>query len=312
MPMTTLTGTRRIRQDLQNGLRAARKHRIHYVFMLPYTLLFLTFTVLPVVVAICLSFTYFNGLELPRFNGLDNYYRLFMNDDVFITALKNTLVVALITGPGGYLLSFGMAWLLNELPRPQRVFLTVLFYAPSISGSMYMIWQYIFSGDSQGLINSTLMRLGMIQTPIQFFKDTAYILPICIVVILWMSLGTSFLSLIAGFQGVDRQLYEAGAIDGVRNRWQELWFITLPVMKQHLMFSAIMSITGAFGCGDIITNLAGFPTVDYAAHTVMHHLTDYGTIRFEMGYASAIATLLFMLMLFCNKLVQKLLSRVGT
>ena len=312
MPMTTLTGTRRIRQDLQNGLRAARKHRIHYVFMLPYTLLFLTFTVLPVVVAICLSFTYFNGLELPRFNGLDNYYRLFMNDDVFITALKNTLVVALITGPGGYLLSFGMAWLLNELPRPQRVFLTVLFYAPSISGSMYMIWQYIFSGDSQGLINSTLMRLGMIQTPIQFFKNADYVVPICMLVMLWMSLGTSFLALIAGFQGVDRQLYESGALDGIRNRWQELWFITLPVMKEHLMFSAIMSITNAFGVGPVITALAGFPTVDYAAHTIMIHLTDYGTTRFEMGYASAIATLLFLLMIGSNKLVQKFLRKVGT
>ncbi len=312
MPMNDLTVTQRIRRDLQGGLRNARKHRIHYVFMLPYTVLFLIFTVLPVVVAICLSFTYFNVLEAPQFNGLDNYYRLFMNDDIFITALKNTLVVALITGPGGYLLSFGMAWLLNELPRPQRVFLTVLFYAPSISGAMYMIWQYIFSGDSQGLVNSTLMRLGLIETPVQFYKDVTYILPMCIIVILWMSLGTSFLSLIAGFQGVDRQLYEAGAIDGIRNRWQELWFITLPVMKQHLMFSAIMSITSAFGCGDIITNLAGFPTVEYSAHTIMHHLTDYGTLRFEMGYASAIATLLFLLMLGSNKLVQKLLSRVGT
>lgn len=175
-----------------------------------------------------------------------------------------------------------------------------------------MIWQYIFSSDSQGLVNSTLIKFGLIESPIQYLKNAKFIMPILIVIILWMSLGTSFLSLIAGFQGIDRQFYEAGAIDGIRNRWQELWFITLPVMRQHLMFAAIMSITSAFGVGNVITDLAGFPTVDYSAHTIMHHLNDYGGIRFEMGYACAIATLLFVLMVGCNKLVQKLLNKVGT
>ena len=301
-----------IKRDFQAGLRSAGQHKVHYLFMLPYALIFLLFTVTPVLISIGLSFTYFNVLEPPSWVGLSNYYKLFMNDDIFLTAAKNTFLFAAVIGPGGYLLSFGMAWLLNELPRVQRVLLTILFYSPSISGSIYMIWQYIFSGDSQGLVNSTLIRLGLLDAPIQWFKDTAYMVPVLMIVMLWMSLGTSFLSLIAGFQGVDRQLYEAGAIDGIRNRWQELWFITLPVMKQHLLFAAIMSITSAFGVGDVITNLAGFPTVDYAAHTIMNHLTDYGTIRFEMGYASAIATLLFVIMLACNKLVQKLLARVGT
>ena len=299
-----------IKRDFQAGLRSAGQHKVHY--LLPYALIFLLFTVTPVLISIGLSFTYFNVLEPPSWVGLSNYYKLFMNDDIFLTAAKNTFLFAAVIGPGGYLLSFGMAWLLNELPRVQRVLLTILFYSPSISGSIYMIWQYIFSGDSQGLVNSTLIRLGLLDAPIQWFKDTAYMVPVLMIVMLWMSLGTSFLSLIAGFQGVDRQLYEAGAIDGIRNRWQELWFITLPVMKQHLLFAAIMSITSAFGVGDVITNLAGFPTVDYAAHTIMNHLTDYGTIRFEMGYASAIATLLFVIMLACNKLVQKLLARVGT
>ncbi len=303
---------KRFHKDFQRGLYNARRHRIHYLFMAPYLLLFTLFTVLPVVISIGLSFTYFNGLETPEWIGLQNFYKLFLNDDIFITALKNTLVFALVIGPGGYLLSFCMAWLLNELPHGQRVFLTVLFYAPSISGAMYMIWQYIFSGDSQGLMNSLLIQLGAINAPIQFFKNADYVVPICMIVMLWMSLGTSFLALIAGFQGVDRQLYEAGALDGIRNRWQELWFITLPVMKEHLMFSAIMSITGAFGVGPVITALAGFPTVDYAAHTIMIHLTDYGTTRFEMGYASAIATLLFLMMIGSNKLVQKFLRKVGT
>lgn len=310
--MKKRTVRQKMQRDFQRGLYNAKRHRIHYLFMLPYTVLFLLFTVLPVVLSILLSFTYFNGLEMPIWTGLANYYKLFLNDDIFITALKNTLVFAVVIGPGGYILSFCMAWLLNELPRIQRVLLTILFYAPSISGAMYMIWQYIFSGDSQGLANSLLLQLGMIDSPIQFFKNSAYVVPICMLVMLWMSLGTSFLALIAGLQGVDRQLYEAGSIDGIRNRWQELWFITLPVMKEHLMFSAIMSITSAFSVGPVISALAGFPTVDYAAHTIMIHLTDYGSTRFEMGYASAIATLLFLLMIGSNKLVQKFLSKVGT
>ena len=303
---------RKMSRNYQRGIYNAKRHRIHYLFMAPYLILFALFTILPVILSIGLSFTYFNGLETPEFNFLDNYYKLFLNDDIFITALKNTLVFAVVIGPGGYLLSFGVAWLLNELPRSQRVPLTVLFYAPSISGAMYMIWQYIFSGDSQGLVNSLLTQLGVIDAPILWFKNANYVVPLCMAVMLWMSLGTSFLSLIAGFQGVDRQLYEAGAIDGIRNRWQELWFITLPVMKQHLMFSAIMSITSAFSVGPQITALAGFPTVDYAAHTIMIHLNDYGGTRFEMGYASAIATLLFVMMIGSNKLVQKFLSKVGT
>lgn len=310
--MTGISAKQRIKEDFLSGLHNAKKHRIHYLFMLPYAVIFLAFTVIPVIISIYFGFTYFNILESPQWIGLTNYYRLFMQDEIFITAIKNTLIFAVFIGPGGYIISFGMAWLLNELPRAQRVFLTILFYCPSISGSIYMIWQYIFSSDSQGLVNSTLIKFGLIESPIQYLKNTKFIMPILIVIILWMSLGTSFLSLIAGFQGIDRQFYEAGAIDGIRNRWQELWFITLPVMRQHLMFAAIMSITSAFGVGNVITDLAGFPTVDYSAHTIMHHLNDYGGIRFEMGYACAIATLLFVLMVGCNKLVQKLLNKVGT
>jgi multiple sugar transport system permease protein len=302
----------RIKRDLKYQVALAKKHRMHYLFMAPYALIFIAFTILPVIISIVLSFTYFNILEPPHWVGLQNYYKLFFNDDLFMTAVRNTFVFAVITGPIGYMLCLMLAWLINELPPKQRALMTLLFYAPSISGGMYMIWSLLFTGDSYGLINGFLIKWGLINVPILFLKNEAYINVVIIIVILWMSLGTSFLSMIAGFQGIDKQYYEAAAIDGVKNRWQELWFVTLPLMKPQLLFSAVLSITGAFGIGDVITNLAGYPSVNNVALTLMNYLTDYGTIRFEMGYACAIATLLFIIMVLCNKGIQKILARVGT
>ena len=249
---------------------------------------------------------------IPQQWGLDNYIRLFLDDEIFLTAIKNTLVFAAVTGPGSYLFSLFFAWFINELRPKVRAVVTLLFYAPSISGSVYLIWTVFFSSDQYGFANAWLTKLGLINKPILWFQNEDYIVPLIIAVALWTSLGTSFLTLIAGFQVVDRSLYEAGAVDGVRNRWQELWFITLPYMRPQLLLSAILAITGAFGFGGVITALVGFPSPNYCAWTIMHHLEDYGWSRFEMGYASAIATLLFLMMIGCNLLVNKLLRKVGT
>ncbi len=208
-------------------------------------------------------------------------------------------------------MSFLVAWFINELPPKIRAVVTLIFYAPSISGEVYMIWKTLFSGDSYGWVNATLLRLDIITKEIQFFEDEDYVMPLCIVVALWLSLGTAFLAFIAGLQGVRRELYEAGAVDGVRNRWQELWYITLPEMKPQLMFGAIMSITNSFGFGAVVTNLCGFPSVNYAAHTIMHHLEDYGSSRLEIGYSSTIAVVLFAIMVGANLVVTKLISKVG-
>ncbi|MGG4127380.1 sugar ABC transporter permease [Paenibacillus illinoisensis] len=287
----------------------ASKHS--YVLLAPYMILFTMFTVIPVVISIILSFTYFNMLEFPRFIGWENYTRLFLEDDVFLIAIKNTLLFAIITGPISYIACFVFAWIINELTPKWRAFMTLIFYAPSISGNVYFIWLMIFSGDRYGIANGLLIRWGFLLEPIQWLKSEAYIMPILILVQLWLSLGTGFLAFIAGLQTVDRTLYEAGAVDGIKNRWQELWYITLPSMRPQLMFGAVIQLTTSFAVADVSIALAGFPSVNYAAETVVTHLIDFGTTRFEMGYASAIATVLFMIMVGTNLLVQKLLRRVG-
>ncbi|MBQ6825430.1 MAG: sugar ABC transporter permease [Clostridia bacterium] len=287
------------------------KYATNYAFVLPYLTIFFLFTVLPVLISIFLSFTYYNVIETPVFNGLANYQRLFFSDDLFTKALSNTMVLALIIGPGGYVLSFGFAWILNEFKPKIRTFLTFFLYAPSLSGGAFAIWAIIYSGDRYGWLNSILLSLNIISEPIQWLTDTNYMLPCAAVSILWMSLGTSFLSFIAGFQTVDGSLYEAASVDGITNRWQELWYITIPSMLPQMMFGAVMSITASFGVGPQITALFGNPSTNYELYTVVHQLEDYGSTRFEMGYASAIATVLFVIMFVSNEVVKKLLAKVG-
>ncbi|WP_127530159.1 carbohydrate ABC transporter permease [Paenibacillus kobensis] len=288
-----------------------KRNKHYYVLMSPYMLIFFLFTVIPVILSIVLSFTYFNMLEFPRFVGWQNYSRLFLGDDVFMIALRNTFMFAVISGPVSYFACFLFAWIINELSPKIRAFMTLVFYAPSISGNVFFIWLIVFSGDRYGYLNGFLIKYGFILDPIQWLTNEKYILTIIIIVQLWLSLGTSFLAFIAGLQTIDKSLIEAGAIDGIRNRWQELWFITLPSMRPQLMFGAVMQITASFAVADISIALAGFPSVNYAGHTIVTHLMDYGTIRYEMGYASAIATVLFCIMLGANKLTQNLLRKVG-
>ncbi len=288
------------------------RNKVAYVMVAPYMLIFTCFTVLPVVISFLLSFTDFNMMSMPNFIGIKNYTRLFLDDDIFITACQNTLIFASIVGPVSYIMSFMVAWFINELSPKIRAIVTLIFYAPSIAGQVYLIWGTLFSGDRYGWANAWLIKLGIITTEIQFFQDADYVMALCIVVALWTSLGTTFLAFIAGLQGIDKAQFEAGAVDGIRNRWQELWYITLPNMKDQLMFGAIMAITQSFGFGAIVTDLCGFPSVDYAAHTIVHHLDDYGGQRFETGYASAIAVILFIVMVGANTVVKKIIAKVGS
>ena len=292
-------------------MKEIKKNKAAYAMVFPFFILFFIFTVIPVLLSVVISFTTFNMLEFPEWVFMDNYIRLLLDDDIFLLAIKNTIVFAAITGPGSYLLCLFFAWFINELRPKIRSIVTLIFYAPSIAGNAYLVFTILFSGDQYGLVNGMLMDMNIINSPILWFQDTDYIFPLIIVVALWTSLGTSFLSFIAGFQVVNRELYEAGAVDGIKNRWQELWYITLPSMKPQLMFGAVMAITGAFGFGGIVTALAGNPSVDYVAYTLTHHLEEYQNNRWEVGYASAISFILFLMMIGSNVLITKLISKLG-
>lgn len=284
-----------------------QKYADKYLMMAPFMLLFILFTVIPVVMSIVLGFTNFNLLEFPRFVGWNNYIKLFLGDKIFIKCAKNTLVFAIVTGPLSYFLSLLMAWFINELSRKSRTLMTFLFYAPSISSNLFIIWSFIFSSDMYGWVNGTLMRLGFIDTPIAWLTNPSYTIFIVIMIQLWMSMGAGFLSFIAGLQGVDKSLYESAALDGVRNRWQELFYVTLPSMGPQLLFGAVMQISASLSAGSICTALAGSPSTDYSVDTIITLITDYSTVRYEMGYASAMATVLFIVMILTNKFIGNIL-----
>lgn len=279
--------------------------------MLPFLVVFIMFMVIPVFSSLILSFFKYDMINAPSFSGLENYFRMFVKDKVFMISLKNTLSFAVVTGPIGFLLSFLLAWMINELGPKSRTLLSFLFYSPALMGNVYYIWQVMFSGDSFGYVNSMLISMGIISDPIQWFNDPQYSMTLVIIIQLWLSMGVSFLANISGLQNIDVSLYEAGAIDGIRNRWQELWYITLPTMGSILLFSAVMQIQSAFSVSAIATTLTGFPSVNYSTHTIVTHLSDVSSTRFEMGYAAAISVFLFVLMAVTRVIIGKLIDSTG-
>lgn len=289
-----------------------KKYRSSYLLMAPYMILFLIFTVIPVLASILISFTSFDMLSPPKFVGFLNYERMLLDDPIFFKVLKNTLIFAFLTGPLSYVLSFLFAWLINETGRVLRTILTLVFYMPVLAGNIYFVWAFLFSSDQFGVINGVLMQLKIIQEPMGWLIDQNLIMWVLIIVQLWMSLGTGFLSFVAGFQSMNKTLFEAGAMDGIKNRWQELFYITIPSMAPQLLFGAVMQIGASFGVSAVITNLAGFPTTQYSADTIVTYILDVGTQRYEMGYASTFAVFLFVLMLLTNSLITRVLSKFST
>ena len=280
------------------------------LFLLPYVLMFMVFIVLPIIIAIALSFTYFNGISSPSFVGFDNYIYIFTQDSLFMkTILPNTLLFAVVVGPGGYILSFLLAWIIAQLPKKARTVLALIVYSPSMTSgiAMSVLWKTIFSGDERGYLNSILLRMDMISEPIQWLQSPEYLMPIMILVTLWSSMGVGFLAMLSGLLGVNKELYEAGHIDGIKNRFQEMIYITIPSMKNQMLFGAVMAIVGAFSSGAIGVQLSGSnPTPQNAGQLLVNHVEDYGILRKELGMSAALSVILLIIIYAFSKIFTKL------
>lgn len=289
--------------------RRENSNKAGYLFAAPYALLFTIFILTPVILAIVLSFTNFNTIQFPEFVGFLNYINLITSDEVFMQyVLPNTVTYALIVGVGGYVLAFLMAWALANLPRVPRTICALILYSPTMTTgvAMTVLWKIMFTGDQTGYLNSWLMELGVINEPIIWLVSADYLLPIVIIIGLWSSMGVGFLSILAGILNTDESLYEAAAIDGVKNRFQEMFYVTIPSMKPQMLFAAVMQIVGAFQNGQIASLLAGNPTPGYAAQLIVNHIEDYGFIRYEMGYAAAVSVALLLIVQVFSKISTKL------
>lgn len=283
-----------------------------FLFVTPYAMLFGLLILLPIIVAALLSFTYFNTVEIPRFVGFQNYIDLIMGDSVFLqNALMNTILYGVIVGPLGYILSFILAWLISQVPHRMRTIYTVIIYSPSITGAVMMgtVWRVLFSGDETGYLNYWLINLNIIKEPIQFLQDPTILFVVMIFIGIWSSMGVGFLAMLGGLLNIDRSLYEAGAIDGIKNRWQEIFYITIPSMKPQMLFGAVMSIVGTFNTAGMAASLSGgTPPPQYAGWLVVDHAQDFGFVRYELGYASAITVVLLLIVTLFNKISYKLFS----
>lgn len=283
-----------------------------YAFVSIYGLMFFTFIVVPVFVAFILSFTIFDTVQFPRFNSLRNYVVLLTQDEIFMKyVLPNTIKFAVIIGPGGYTLSFLLAWVLAQLPKISRTVLALILYSPSMTSGMAMsaVWQTLFSGDQNGYLNSYLLTMNIIQEPVQWLQSPHYLMTIMIVVTLWSSMGVGFLAMLAGILEINPELYEAGSLDGISNRFQEIIYITIPSMKPQMLFGAVMSIVSTFQAGAIGVTLSGRnPTPQYAGQLIVNHIEDFGFLRYEMGYAAAVSVVLLLMVLFFSRIANRLFS----
>ena len=281
-----------------------------YLFLLPYLLLFTVFIIIPTGMAVLLSFTNYNAVQTPQFVGLTNYINLLTQDTIFLQyVLPNTLLFSIVVGVGGYVLSFMLAWSLSQLPKGPRTVLALVLYSPSMTAgvAMSVVWRTVFLGNQSGIANYALTALGIINEPILWLSNATYIMPIVIIVALWSSMGVGFLAMLAGLLNVSPELYEAGAIDGIKNRFQEVIYITIPSMKPQMLFGAVMAVTGAFQQGAIGVMLTGSnPTPQYAAQLMVNHVEDYGFARYEMGYAAAVSVALLALIYAFSFVARKL------
>lgn len=300
---------------IKNLFQQIWEYRLSYIFLAPFLITFVIFILLPVAAAMGLSFFYFNGMQLPQWVGWKHFEYLFSQDTIFLQhALPNTIKFAVIVGPGGYIASFVMAWLIAQIPDRVRLYFVLAFYAPSLAQGIAMgiIWIPLLSGDRIGYLNSFLLNLGFIEEPQLWVLDKKYLMNSMIIVTLWSSMGVGFLSMLAGVLNVDKSLHEAGRIDGVRSRLQEVWYITIPAMKPQMLFAAVMAIVGAFKAGNIGVELSQMnPTPQYAGHLIVNHVEDYGLIRFELGYASAVSVVLLIIIFLANRLSWKLFGTKG-
>lgn len=282
----------------------------HWILLSPFLLLFLTLIILPILCAIGLSFTDYNGMETPDITFLDNYIRVFSKDAVFMQKiLPNTIIYAVLVGPGGFILAFFMAWLLSQLDDVPRTILAVILYLPSMTAGVTVstVWAVIFSGDRTGYLNSLLLRLNLIQSPITWLQNEDTLMPIMIIVALWSSMGIGFLSILSGIMNVNKELYEAARLDGVKTRVQEALYVTIPSIRPQLLFGAVMAVVNAFNSAGLGVALSGSnPTPGYAGSIIVNHIDDFGFIRYEMGYAAALSVVLLLIISLASKVAYKL------
>jgi multiple sugar transport system permease protein len=272
----------------------ARKQAIEgYLCILPWLIGFVCFTVGPMVGALVLSFTEYEIITPPEFTGLRNFQRVFQ-DPLFYTSLYNTAYIALLAVPLQQVVALALALALNQKLRGVTFYRTI-FYLPSQMPlvAAALLWLWIFNPDF-GLANALLNMFGL--GPVRWLFDIDWVKPSIVLITLWGGIGTPMIVFLAGLQGVPESLYEAAAIDGAGS-WQRFRNVTVPMISPVIFFNLIIGIIASFQAYFtlVYTTTQGGPanaSLIYIIYLFFKAFKD-----FEMGYASSLAWLLFMVVL---------------
>ena len=260
-----------------------------YLFLLPNILGFLIFSSIPVMVTLSISLLDWDLIRPPRFVGIDNYVKLLTADATFTRVLVNTAYYVVGTVPAGVILSLLLALAMNANVRGISFF-RAAFFIPVISASVAvaMMWRWIFNTD-YGLLNLWFTSVGLPRIP--WLSSTAWAMPALIIMAVWKNLGFNMIIFLAGLQGIPAQLYEAAAIDGATG-WHRFRYITLPMLAPTTFFVLIISVIGSFQVFDLAFVLTkGGP--GEATNTMVMYIYNQAFQFFHMGYAAAIAWVLF-------------------
>ncbi len=294
--------------DLEQKLRSfcdeMHKNRSAYFMMTPFFVLFIAFTVLPVIGALPTAFTDFKLPGSAAFAGIENFRDLFIENELFISALKNTLVSFLITGLGGFVLCIFAAWLISPLGKRLKTVFAVILCLPSFLYGAFAVCGIAFGEGMESPLNSALMCLGIITSPVDWLNSTPASFLLMQLSKLWGTFGISFLVTLAGFDEAhgcceNAELYDAARIDGLSNRFGHLIFVTIPVSAPHLALAAVLQIAAALSPGSVFTTTP-------ANMTLTDYMLTMGAGEFDIGMASAVGVLITAFSLLVYFIVRKL------
>ena len=271
-------------------------HPIAFVFIAPALLLFLIFIFVPLFASLFLSFTQYNVLHPPVWAGLANFRQLMFHDPRFWKAFRNTVCYVVGVVPIGISTALVLAAALEELTRGKQLF-KVLYFIPTVTSvvAIAAVWKWLFAGEKFGLINYFLIRLGF--HPVDWLLSPTWILPAIMIMSIWAGLGYNLVFFSAGISTIPQTLYEAAKVDGA-SWWGRFWNVTVPMLRPTLVFVVVMAVINSFQVFDqvyIMTGGTGEGTggVLDSGLTMVSYLYDQGFMQFHMGYASAIAYLIF-------------------
>lgn len=281
---------KKYKQSKQKKMSLKTKNTIlGYTFLLPNIIGFTIFTLIPILVALVLSFTSWDGFGEINFIGIENFVRLF-SDDIFKTSMWNTLIFTAGSVPITLLLALGVAMLMNKGLKGIRIF-RAAFFLPYVTAALAIavVWQLLYH-PTMGPINQVLMGLG-IENPPKWLSSTKMAMLSVIIMYVWKMIGYYMVIFLAGLQGVPKQLYEAAEIDGA-NGWRKFINITIPMLSPVIFFTTIMGIINSFKVFTEVYALTGGGP-GYSTNVMVYNIYVESFQKYNLGYASAMSYVLF-------------------